>query len=433
MRKADHTTPIPSSREEKRSREALTAAHSAQEAQKLKRKRLDAQAKERAHASALHDVKENGRHFSKIAARFMFKNTPRDYTSWVVQFRSELECYELLHVLTTNPESDGQDGDSSSASELERTQQKTVYHMILHCVPPEARAAVTLTLPQQRHHAFGAWTALRQLYIGNEEVYLEGLEKKFNKLHWLDSETFPEFELRYQSLLSELAMAGVPKLEHVKRSALMGAIEESSKKDARGTHVFDRLNTVSKIHADKPYSEWLSSVRTEAQQIHEAVQNTRGSARSAPSVARSENSPRDVSALSIMPDPGTSNSRGRKLVVVRRRGGAVAGSGGGSPAATLCRNWQNTGRCSYGASCKFSHEGAGQTGDSGGGSHRARSSSAAAAGTVKPCWEFIASGACRRGDSCSFNHSRGSPSPLAAGTNMDANAVEKSEYDNHHC
>jgi len=414
----------------KQKRKADAATLFAQQTLLKQQKRDEAKAKVDA---AVREVKEYGKHFSKIAARFAFKSTASAYTSWVVQFRSELECYDLLDVLTTNPEDDMEEG----TDHVERAQQKAVYHMILQCVPSEARAAVTLTLPVSQHHAYGAWAALRQLYIGNEEAYLEGLEKKFSKLRWVDSEQFSEFELRYETLLSELAMVGVPKLEHVKKSALMGAIEESTKKDARGVHVFDRLNTVNLIHTREPYTEWLSSVRTEAQQIQEAVQNTRGKGAAA---SRSDDTPREVSSMSVSDSsavsgagqnstkgaPNNSQGQGRKFVVVRRRqndrGGAAGSGGGGSSGATLCRNWQRSGNCSYGASCRFSHEGAGQ-----GGAQRAQpSSSAPAAGSggagKGSCWQFLASGTCRRGASCSFDHSRGGGAG-ARPNGTDANSI----------
>ena len=58
-----------------------------------------------------------------------------------------------------------------SASALQMQRQKVVYHMILACVPPEARSAITTALPAKDHTGFAAWKALRAFFIGNEYAY----------------------------------------------------------------------------------------------------------------------------------------------------------------------------------------------------------------------------------------------------------------------
>ena len=123
---------------------------------------------------------------------------------------------------------DGANCDSLSYS----LRQNTLYHMLLQCMPEEACTAPTTALPLSERTGSGAWEALRKLDIGDKRAHLE------------ESAEFSAFEVRYESMLSELESAGVAKLDHVKRSGLMRAVdsEESNKHDVRGVHVFDRLN-----------------------------------------------------------------------------------------------------------------------------------------------------------------------------------------------
>lgn len=358
------------------------------------------------------ELKEIDRHFSKIAARFTFSNDVKSYSAWVNFFRAEMESCDLadqLHEL----EDAGAKGDSLGA----RLKQKTLYHMILQCVPEEARTALTTALPASERTGAGAWEALRKLYIGDKRAHLEGLEQRFSRMRWLESEEFTAFEVRYESLLSELESAGVAKLDHVKRSGLMRAVEESSKHDARGVHVFDRLNIISKIHAEKSYREWMLHLRNEAQQIAEALKGRRGTKR--PAAAESHMALGEQPGLmdtqvsfvqsSLPPAPFSRNQHKPWQLQ----------SGGGRGRAPMCRNMRFTGRCDYGSACKFRHDAAAtpnaepmdgasdhqgqrrfKAAGPGGGEKRARTNSS------QPCWQFMATRQCARGDSCRFVHQR---------------------------
>jgi hypothetical protein len=192
------------------------------------------------------------RHFSKIAQRYTFDNNTASYMRWVIQFAAEMDSYEMEELLTSDPRSLP---ESLSVSELslQRLRQKTLYHMLLQCVPADVRSVVTITLPPEQHTAYDAWEALRLHYIGDKNAYLQSLENRFNRFKWEDNEEWPAFETRYESLLSELHNAGVPKLDHVKRSGLMNAVQESNKRDVRSNHVFDRLNIISKINLNASF------------------------------------------------------------------------------------------------------------------------------------------------------------------------------------
>ena len=227
--------------------------------------------------------------------------------------------------------------------ELYAQQQKTVYHMIFQCVPKE-KMTVVATLPVDQQTGYDAWKALRLFYIGDEQAYLASLELKFQNMRWEGSEAFPTFETRFDSLLSELLHAGAGKAEHIKKAALMTAVEESPHKDAQGNSAFVRLNTVSKIHFEKSYRDWLTAIRIEAQQIQDSL-HKKGAKR-----GRDEHKEAPVAQeVSFITSPP---ARGPPFLA--RRDGRRAGGGSGG-AKELCRNMQHTGRCSYGASCRYSH------------------------------------------------------------------------------
>jgi len=91
----------------------------------------------------------------------------------------------------------------------------------------------------------------------------------------------------------------------------------------------------------------------------------------------------------------------------------VGASGGG---ATMCRNFQNSGDCRFGLSCRFSHGSGGGGGGSGsydgranvygggGGAGYSGSSSGFGDGRRKPCFNFQNNGHCKFGDRCRFGH-----------------------------
>jgi hypothetical protein len=205
---------------------------------------------------AVKEMKENGRLFSKIANRFAFANDVASYNNWVIQFEAELDHYGLVHTVKAPRQAD------SPHSVLEH---KIVYNMILQCVPKVVMPSITVTLSERS--AYEAWRVLRRLFIGDEATYLQGLENRFQRVVWADGEEFNAFEVRFEQIVSELESAGQIKPDHVKKAVFMHAIEVSSKKDVRGVHVFDRLNTTSKIHHAQPFKDWMVHLRVEAQQI----------------------------------------------------------------------------------------------------------------------------------------------------------------------
>ena len=331
------------------------------------------------------ELRGHSQHFSKIAQRFVFDNTAASYSSWVIQFRAEIEGYDLESTLV-----------DAGDSELDAARQKAVYHMILACVPKVILSS--LTTPTQ-HTAYHAWRTLRRIYIGDESTYLQSLETRFNRITWADGEEFSAFEIRFEQILSELEAVSQPKQDHVKRSTLMLAIEASNKKDVRGIHVYDRFNVVSKIHLKSSFEEWMMQIRVEAQQIRDAIQGEVGSRRG---VKRTAEEPHDATPVSYVSSSMPSN-RPPPFRAVRRG----AGGGGGG----VCFNMQKRGSCSFGANCKFSHDLSG------------------ASGKQEPCRNFLA-GTCTWGDRCRFSHGNAGsarpdhPAKLEALHRVDASSMD---------
>ena len=293
------------------------------------------------------EIIENGRHFSKIASRFAFENTTPAYNGWVIQFKAEIESYGLEHTVSEPPQHD---------SPLSVLSHKTVYNMILHCVPKLVLPSITVTLSE--HSAYEAWRVLRLQYIGDEATYLQGLETRFQRVIWSDGEEFNAFEVRFGQIVSELESAGQLKPDHVKKSVFMHAIESSSKKDVRGVHVFDRLNTTSKIHWEKAFSEWMVHLRVEAQQIHDAIANEvvnrRGTKRThadhAEQSSREESLPiSSISFHNAASHPSASPPNRPPPLHAQRPSRADRPSG-------VCFNMARSGTCRFGAQCKFSHD-----------------------------------------------------------------------------
>lgn len=349
-------------------------------------------------ARKLKELKDFARHFSKIATRFAFEDNTAAYQAWAIQFKAELINSDLDSILTSDPTAiDAADQMVDLALYVQ--QQKEVYHMIFQCMP-KAKMAVVTTLPAVQHTGYGAWVALRQFYIGDEQAYLASLESKFQHVCWEGTDSFPTFETKFDSLLSELQNAGAGKAEHVKKAVLMSAIEDSPHRDAQGNSVFVRLNTVSKIYMEKPYRDWLTALRIEAQQIQDSNQK-RGTKR-----GREE---RKEAAVEVSFVASSLPSYSHRQVSLH---GRPASSSGGAH-KPLCRNMQYTGRCSFGKSCKFSHDippallGKGDQRDS---RDRQQSSAAASANdsgsnkSSRACWDFQ-KGKCNRGDRCRFSHS----------------------------
>jgi hypothetical protein len=311
---------------------------------------------------ALTELRNTGRHFSKIAARFSFEDTTASYMNWHIQFRAEMDNYELSYILDSDPTVDT---DTSMDATLYTQQQKTVYHMILQCVSKEKKAIIITGINTSEHTGYHAWHALRLFYVGDEQAYLQSLEKRFMDMKWEENELFPTFESRYESLLSELENAGAGKLEHVKKSGFMQAIEESTHKDVRGVHVFDRLNVVSKIHLQQSFREWMTAIRIEAQQIQEAMNKNKGTKRNREGEEKhaevsfvatgNNNNPSSSSssapataAASYSNNNYNNNNNQRPFLQVKRNYP--------SNSKPHCRNMQRFGRCSFGTTCRFSHD-----------------------------------------------------------------------------
>lgn len=370
-------------------------------------------ADERHLAKSLQELKVVGRHFSKIANRFVFEDHAAAYQVWAIQFKAELLNNDLDSILTSDPSAIEAE-DQMIDPKLYFQQQKAVFHMIFQCMPKD-KLSVLVTLPTTQQTGFAAWQALRQFYIGDEQAYLASLESKFQRARWEQAEAFPAFETRFDSLCNELQNAGAAKLEHVKKSALMSAVEDSHHKDAQGNSVFVRLNTVSKIHFEKPYREWITALRIEAQQIQDSL-HKKGTKRSHDREERGK----DTAAMEVSFVAAPSGPSSRPLDAGRQvslRGGAGAGKPG-EHIKPLCRNMQFTGRCTFGARCKFSHNIPanllGQNTASGGASGGSLGdfSRTTAANARGPCFDFQ-KGKCNRGANCRFAHSSTAP-PTAA-------------------
>ena len=336
------------------------------------------------------EIIENGRHFSKIASRFAFENTTPAYNGWVIQFKAEIESYGLEHTVSEPRQPD---------SPLSLLSHKTVYNMILHCVPKLVLPSITVTLSE--HSAYEAWRVLRRRYIGDEATYLQGLETRFQRVIWSDGEEFNAFEVRFEQIVSELESAGQLKPDHVKKSVFMHAIESSSKKDVRGVHVFDRLNTTSKIHWEKAFSEWMVHLRVEAQQIHDAivneVANRRGTKRT--HTDHTEQPPREeslpISSISFhgaSSHPSTSPPNRPPPLHAPRRADRPSG---------VCFNMSRSGTCRFGAQCKFSHDAPTQVRQV----HTNIVNASTSSRQKQEVCRMFQAGRCRFGDRCRHIHS----------------------------
>jgi len=293
-------------------------------------------ANSRAIRKQLAKIEGQGRHFSKISSQYRFESQQSAYMAWCVQFKAQLEEWDLLAVLETDPTAGV---DNVGSGEINKMQQKTVYHMILHCVPnPEVRTVITTALPQ--HTGFHAWHALREHFIGDEQAFLQTIESRFQQFEWKDGESWASFETRFTALISELVVAGVHKQEHQKRARLMEAIREGNRKDAQGTPVFTRLNVINQIKEGSKQQQWLTAMRIEAQKIHDEI-SKKGAKRGRDESESHEERKQEVSfigdsASAAAPPPRTDPPRDTSQIP--------------------CRNFASTGQCKFGSTCKFSHD-----------------------------------------------------------------------------
>lgn len=222
--------------------------------------------------SDLRSLKEQIRHFSKICNGFKFEAKVVSYQSWCVQIKEQLDLDELRDVIDTDP------ALFDEGDELQSLRQKTVYHMLLYCVPnAHIRAVVTTALPADEHtgfHAdehtgFHAWRALETHFIGDKKAYLQSIEDRWENVELGKEESFATFEVEFTSLVSELSLAGVEKLPHQKRARIMLAIRCSRRRDAQGADMFTRLNVTNQINEKRDFQKWLIAIRVEAQKIHD--------------------------------------------------------------------------------------------------------------------------------------------------------------------
>ena len=322
-------------------------------------------------ASTINEVKQNARHFSKVASQFKFENKKESYLLWTAQFKGELEQFDLLDVISADPDVEVA-GESWSERRVAQQKQKSVYHMILNCLPRESLVSLTSSLPSHEHTGYHMWKHLRSFFIGDEHIYLQSLESKFQSIVWEDKESFPSFTARFDVLVNELECAGpsVEKSEPTKKFQLMKAIELSTHKDARGRPVFDRMNTAHKICAGQPYRQWMIALRTEAQEIAEEISGKTGNVKR----KREEDSEddqgqgantKDVSYVSSSAAASNNNPFNRNQQNQNAQGGPRPQQRRPFITATrfdprshkrLCNNWQQSGQCRFGAQCRFSHE-----------------------------------------------------------------------------
>ena len=54
-------------------------------------------------AALMREITATGRHFSKIAQQYRFDATAQGYVNWTVQFKAEMQFYDLADVLERDP------------------------------------------------------------------------------------------------------------------------------------------------------------------------------------------------------------------------------------------------------------------------------------------------------------------------------------------
>ena len=290
----------------------------------------------------LSKIEGYGLHFSKICSQYRFEPTASAYMAWRVQIEAVAEEWNLRGALETDPAT-VVDKVGIEEKELSRLQQKTVYHMILRCVPnAEVRTVITTALSADKHTGFHAWRALREHFIGDEQAlrYVQSIEDRFKDFQWAAEETWASFETRFTSLVSELVVAGVHKQPHQKRACLMEAIRDARRKDAQGTPVFARLNTVNIVKEGSEFQQWVTAMRIEAQKIHDEL-SKKGSKRTREESESQEERKQESHEVSFIAEsasaPAPRHDPPRNISQIP------------------CRNFANFGQCRFGNTCRFSH------------------------------------------------------------------------------
>jgi ABC-type antimicrobial peptide transport system permease subunit len=301
--------------------------------------------------------------FSKIVGtRFKFENNKKSYMEWTVKFKMEMKRHKLEEILTTDP--DIVIEDDTIDFELFDNKQDVVFHMIFACLPDPV-VAVLSTLKQQK--GFSAWNALRKFYIGNEKAYLNELETKFMNIRWEENESFPIYETKFESLLSELEIAGYPKEEFTKKLRFLEGIRLSSKVDDHNSHIYVTLNTTSKINDEKSYSEWLTAIRTEAQEIAEH-KRIKGTKRNLNNNNNNDDSKVELNQINTSFSNGQNNNFKRTKFNTNSKLNNNNSNfnksfsynnnynNKNSNYKSPCRNMLQSGSCSFGSACRFSHD-----------------------------------------------------------------------------
>ena len=361
-------------------------------------------------------IVETGRHFSKIASSYQFENDATSYLQWVIRFEAEMENFGFRNTLTTNPEAVSSSPKLSFTDRIAQQQQKTVYHMILRCVPKDATLVVTRSLPVEQHTAFGAWLALREFYIGEERAYIARLEEKFNSLQWDEGELWPSFETRFDSLVNDLQAIGQHKDEYQKKIRLMTAIQQSGRKDAEGGSVYSRLHVTNLIKQGESYRTWLVAIRTEAQKIQDEIQSSKGKKHKRDD-HKDSNSER-VGEVSLVDSSISSSASSQHPPFIPNKRPKFNPGRSSEP----CRNFRN-GHCRFGDMCRFSHDRSFTNKRTTNFNNYARRTK-----IDKPCFNFR-EGKCTRGDQCRYMHVTGASERISSSsTSTDAMAMIVEAY-----
>jgi hypothetical protein len=378
----------------------------------------------------LEKLERTQRDFSKIAPQFAFQPDAASFMNWTVQFEAELSSCNLDHVLTDDPAvAEQQWSEDSPELRVARQEQKTVYNMIVRCIDnPQIRTVVVIAQPPLERTGFHTWRALRRHFIGNEQAYLLSLESKFESFRWEAAESWATMETRFDAMLAQLATAGVHKAPHQKIARIMSAIQESRRQDAQNGSVYTRLHTTNRIKDSLGYPDWMTAMRTEAQMIQDELAK-RGTKRTRDDPDADERERHSVSFVGQTAHDGPASAAASSSFSPR--------FGEQQP---VCRNMRDRGYCSYGKSCRFSHNvpaggrnsnfsnnfssnrsqggnssyrgqggmnggrnssNSGQRGQSQGGNRNGGASRS------NICYEFTATGRCSRGSGCRFTHAAG--------------------------
>ena len=379
-------------------------------------------------------IKAKGLYFSKVAGGFKLGNDSNLYPHWLIKFTTELEYLDLEDTLTNDPNTPQQNPTHSEM--VEQTRQKTVYHMIVHCVNDnkELLQVVTTTLASKDRTGFGAWRALRNHFHGNEKRHLELIESAFESFEWQPTESYSSMETRFLTLTTQMGDAKTEKSEHLRKRKLMEAIRKADRKDAQGQPVFTRLNTLNLVHEKSSYSEWLLAIQTEAQKIQDEKEHSRGTKRNRDEGEEKQENRFASQEVSFVTSSLGQGGQPRHFLRAPRQNGF------GRPRNAICHAFTNTGSCKFGDKCRYSHDGSsnngnyhrfGGAGTGGGGPGNGRfningNRDSHPRSNSSVCFEFQRSQQCsRRG--CPFIHSM-NPSNQANSTSNTSGMGSSSQF-----